>query len=498
MKRKKKISKKREYDYNPEVNNIFDYIASLFRFNIRFKFILGFSIQILFIVTILSVAFYYGICQYIFNEQTRQLEGLTGSFSVLLDSGVNYEDQAVLSCASENNLAMLVYERSDEGPSLVYSFPQDQSEEFSTKLEDNNYNWWEGHMFPDIYQRFNYTAEDQQYYIVLKRFMYPQTDIINVVMIPSIAFILFVLIFSIRSATKMTIRHLKPIHDMNEQVRQISTQNLDKRLDIRGTKDELKDLAFTFNSMLDGISHSYKREKQFVSDASHELRTPIAVIKGYGALLKRWGKDDPEVLEESIDAIVGEVEGMQSLVESLLFIARQERGTLEMDFAEFSLSSLMNEVAKDTELIDDSHTLIFDIKPKIIQYGSEDKLKQAFRILVDNSIKYTPDEGIIQVELKETEKQNIITVSDTGIGIKKEDIPHVFDRFYRADKSRTKIDQSKQGGTGLGLSIAKIIIEQHQGRVLVESELNVGTKFSIFLPKKFDPKENQIKNRTVN
>jgi signal transduction histidine kinase len=291
----------------------------------------------------------------------------------------------------------------------------------------------------------------------------------------------------------MTIKHLKPIHDMNEQVRQISTQNLDTRLDIRGTKDELKDLAYTFNSMLDGISHSYQREKQFVSDASHELRTPIAVIKGYAALLKRWGKDDPDVLEESIDAIVGEVEGMQSLVESLLFIARQERGTLEMEFASFSLSSLMNEIAKDTELIDESHKLIFDIKPKVVQFGSEDKLKQALRILVDNSIKYTPDGGIIQVELKETEKQNVITVSDTGIGIKKEDIPHVFDRFYRADKSRTKLDQNKQGGTGLGLSIAKIIIEQHHGRVLVESEVNVGTKFSIFLPKKFDPEKEDKK-----
>jgi len=100
---------------------------------------------------------------------------------------------------------------------------------------------------------------------------------------------------------------------------------------------------------------------------------------------------------------------------------------------------------------------------------------------------------LIQVELKETEKQNVVTVSDTGIGIKKEDVPHVFDRFYRADKSRTKLDQNKQGGTGLGLSIAKIIFEQHHGRVLVESELNVGTKFSIFLPKKFDPEKEHKK-----
>jgi len=490
MKKRKKTFKITEDSYSPEVNNIFEYIASLFRFNIRFKFILGFTIQILFLVTVLTVAFYYGLCQYVYHEQARQLEGLTGSFTVLLDSGVSYEDQAVLSCASENNLAMLVYDSSN---TLVYSFPQDQSEEYSERMLEDNYNWWEGHVFPDIYQKFSYTIEEEKYDIVLKRFMYPQTDIINIAVIPAGAFLLFLLIASIRSATKMTIKHLKPIHDMNEQVRQISTQNLDTRLDIRGTKDELKDLAYTFNSMLDGISHSYQREKQFVSDASHELRTPIAVIKGYAALLKRWGKDDPDVLEESIDAIVGEVEGMQSLVESLLFIARQERGTLEMEFASFSLSSLMNEIAKDTELIDESHKLIFDIKPKVIQFGSEDKLKQAFRILVDNSIKYTPDGGIIQVELKETEKQNVVTVSDTGIGIKKEDVPHVFDRFYRADKSRTKLDQNKQGGTGLGLSIAKIIFEQHHGRVLVESELNVGTKFSIFLPKKFDPEKEHKK-----
>jgi signal transduction histidine kinase len=491
MKRKKRRSKEKK-SISFDINSVLDHFSSLFRFNIRFKIILSFSVQLVFLITLLVATMYYGLCQYIWYAQNKQFEGVTGSFSILFDAGVSYNDQSTISCAAENNVAYLVY---DQDFNLVYSYPQDQNEDFNTDRFRNTYNWWEGHLFPDIYQRITHVENEVVYNVVLKRLMYPQIDIINIAIIPAAATVLFIIIFSIRSASKTTVKHLEPINAMNEQVRKISAQNLDTRLDVRGTKDELKDLAYTFNTMLDGISHSYKREQQFVSDASHELRTPIAVIKGYAALLKRWGKDDPEVLNESIDAIVGEVESMQSLVESLLFIARQERGTLEMEYDEFSLSNLVQEIQRDTELIDDKHTLIFEIKPSIDQFGSIDKLKQAFRILVDNSIKYTPDDGIIQVELKNTEKHNIFSVSDTGIGISEEDLPHVFDRFYRADKSRTKYSESSQGGTGLGLSIAKIIIEQHHGRILVESKLNVGTKFSVFLPKRFDPEEKKEKKK---
>jgi signal transduction histidine kinase len=153
-----------------------------------------------------------------------------------------------------------------------------------------------------------------------------------------------------------------------------------------------------------------------------------------------------------------------------------------MDLNTFCLSDLVAETIKETKLIDSQHTLIEHVESQVVVHGSADKLKQALRIFVDNSIKYTPDEGEIRISLRKSEKHAIITLSDNGIGISKEDLPNIFDRFYRADKSRTKMRENQHGGTGLGLSIARIIIEQHGGRIHVDSELNIGTTFTLFLP----------------
>ncbi|MGB3366479.1 MAG: ATP-binding protein [Acidaminobacteraceae bacterium] len=288
-----------------------------------------------------------------------------------------------------------------------------------------------------------------------------------------------------KTTSETSQKHLSPIVIMNEKINEISTTNLSTRLDISGTKDELKDLAQTFNSMLNEIELGYDSQRRFVSDASHELRTPIAVIKGYGNMLKRWGKDDAEVLDESIDAIIDETENMHSLVESLLFIARNDKNTLDMNMADFDISDLMREIVKETNMIDTDHIINSEILFEGTYYGSLDKLKQALRVFIDNSIKYTPDGGMIDIKLRESDNEVFISIADNGIGISEEDLPKIFERFYRADKSRTKLDGStKTGGTGLGLAIAKIIIEQHGGKLHAESKLNEGTKLTVILPKK--------------
>ncbi len=265
--------------------------------------------------------------------------------------------------------------------------------------------------------------------------------------------ILFWLMAMIR-ASKIAKKHLKPIHTMTENVQSLSTSDLSERLMVNGARDELKDLAMTFNGMMDEIEESYGKQRQFVSDASHELRTPIAVIKGYADLLNRWGKDDPEVLAEGIEAIRSETDFMQSLVESLLFLARRDRGTLKMEMSRFSLTELMEEIEKETKMIDNRHEISGEFDRCPVIYASYDKLKQAVRVFVDNSIKYTPDQGKIHLSLRETKQTFAIQIEDNGIGIAKEDQPHIFDRFYRADKSRTRLGESKTTqGTGLGLAI---------------------------------------------
>ena len=454
--------------------------VSLLRFNITFKLTLGYTLRLVFLIVFLFVVVYGSFSFYLYYNAQNEMDSSFAFVSSTLTESGTYENAGLERYLNSEALEFYVY---DQNKDLVhYNTDTPLSYEDATRFYE--YDFRDFPRFPDL-NRFGTFVDIQTepVYFSIQKKMEPLQNIIESTF--PIGFVLcFVLIFSsIASASKMANKHLSPIHTMTEQVKDMSANNLSTRLNVSGTKDELKDLSHTFNKMLDDIQKSYEREKQFVSDASHELRTPIAVIKGYAGMLNRWGKDDPEILNESIQAILGETDNMHSLVESLLFIARNDKGTLKMDMDKFNLSELICEIVKETKMIDSQHKIIDAIEENVPFYGSLDKLKQALRIFVDNSIKYTPDDGEISIVLRTSEKHNIIIISDNGIGISKEDLPHIFDRFYRADKSRTKMKENQHGGTGLGLSIAKIIIEQHRGRIQVDSSLNEGTKFTLLIPK---------------
>ncbi|MFL0248464.1 sensor histidine kinase [Candidatus Clostridium stratigraminis] len=278
--------------------------------------------------------------------------------------------------------------------------------------------------------------------------------------------------------SKMSKKLLLPVKKMTDAVKNISLQNMNTRLNISGSKDELKDLAITFNQMLDRLQDSYEIQNRFVSDASHELRTPIAVIQGYANLLDRWGKEDKAVLDESVTAIKSEAENMKNLIEQLLFLARSDKNTQKIEMSEFQVKEVIDEVIKETKMIDSTHNIINEKNEQLKIVADKNLLKQALRIFIDNSIKYTPEGGNIKLNSYFKGGSLVIEIDDTGIGISKEDLPHIFDRFYRADKSRTK----KSGGTGLGLSIAKWIILKHKGSVEVQSRPHYGTKMSLRIP----------------
>lgn len=288
---------------------------------------------------------------------------------------------------------------------------------------------------------------------------------------------IIILLFIPKGAKRIR-RTLKPIDVMNDTVKNITINHLDTRLNIGGSQNELKDLAITFNNMLDRIQQSYEAQNQFVSDASHELRTPIAVLQGYVKMLDRWGKKDEKVLDESIEALKSESENMKSLVEKLLFLARGDKNTQQVNKDNFSLNELIDEVYKETKMIDNKHEIVLLGNESINIFADRNLLKESLRIFIDNSIKYTPEGGVITLASYSNGNKANIIVQDTGIGISKEDLPKVFDRFYRADKSRTR----ETGGTGLGLTIAKWIIMKHQGDIALESKLNEGTKIIIKIP----------------
>ena len=259
---------------------------------------------------------------------------------------------------------------------------------------------------------------------------------------------------------------------------QIDTAHLDTRISASGGQKELKALATAINAMLERIDQGYKAQARFVSDASHELRTPIAVIQGYANLLDRWGKDDPETRQEAITAIRSEAEAMKVLVEQLLFLARGDNDSMQVRMELLDLSALADEVFQETELIDKDHRLDAQVAQGIFVTADDGLMKQAVRVVVDNALKYTPAGGRVGLTLAASDGIARLTVSDEGQGIPPESLPHIFERFYRTDESRAR----QTGGTGLGLAIAKYIIDRHGGWIEVVSRVNAGTHMTLCLP----------------
>jgi signal transduction histidine kinase len=234
--------------------------------------------------------------------------------------------------------------------------------------------------------------------------------------------------------------------------------------------------------MLDRLEKSFKSQKQFVSDASHELRTPISVIKGYVDLLDRWGKEKEDVRDEAIDAIKKETENMKQLMENLLLLARGDDSELKKEEELFNFNDLIKKIVKEFKLMEADINLRFEENTKIKFYGDKNLFRQLFRIFLDNAVKFTSQKGEIKIKLDKMNSENFyFSIEDDGPGISKEDLPFIFDRFYQADKSRTRKNKK---GSGLGLAIAKQIIESYDGKINIESEEAEGTKFIIALPLK--------------
>lgn len=273
---------------------------------------------------------------------------------------------------------------------------------------------------------------------------------------------------------------LAPIRDITELASTLSASNLSNRINIAGTKNELKDLAVVINSMLDRIERSYNSQKQFVSDASHELRTPIAVLQGYINMLSRWGKSDPEVLEEGINAIAQETQSMKELVESLLFLARHDKKTLLMEMEHFDALEMLTELHREAAMVTPEDTFSLTATQNCPLEGDRSMIKQVMRILCDNAVKYTPKGGLVTLSIERKPGWVTLSVQDNGPGISQEDLPKIFDRFYRADSAR----KSENGGHGLGLSIARIIVMAHGGKLRVRSKVGVGSTFYVDLPEK--------------
>lgn len=276
-------------------------------------------------------------------------------------------------------------------------------------------------------------------------------------------------------------RVLTPIKTMNELAREIAFEKMNGRIPLSTADDELNELAVTLNDMLDRLQGGINKQQQFVSDASHELRTPTAVIKGYVEMLERYGMDDKELVNESIEAISSEAKNMQALLENLLFLSRTDRNTQRLSKKTLDLDDIINDVMSKMKTVIKTHEVkLLKNEPAQI-YGDETTIKQMIRIFLDNAVKYTPTGGSISVASEVQGKTVSLSISDTGIGIAPENRQKIFDRFFRVGEEDLVIEAN---GSGLGLSIAKWIAENHGISIGVDSELGKGTTFTLTIPKK--------------
>lgn len=247
----------------------------------------------------------------------------------------------------------------------------------------------------------------------------------------------------------------------------------------RQPPDEVGDLIFAFNETMDRLEHLFTAQRRFLADVSHELRTPLTVLQGNADLMRRMNTFDAEAMENMSQ----EIARLTRMVEDLLLMAQAESGRLEIAMAPVELDTLLLEVYQQARILAGEHKQIHLVQiDQVLVMGDRDRLKQVLLNLVSNAIKYTRPDGNIYLEMYKNEGEVCISVKDDGIGIHPDDLAYIFERFYRAEKSRTRFIDYDQKGFGLGLSIAYWIMQRHGGRIEVESDYGHGATFRMCMP----------------
>jgi len=272
-------------------------------------------------------------------------------------------------------------------------------------------------------------------------------------------------------------RALRPIDYITKTAQEISKGDLTQRLKLNKTEDEVGKLAVIFDEMLDKLENSIKKERQFASDASHELRTPISIITAQAEEVLR-SKHEIKEYKEAIETVRDESKKMSHIISQLLMIYRSDEGRYKFNFEILNLNMIIEDIVNEFQDVANANglSISFKAEEEIKIKADQTLITRLFINIIDNAIKYTNRDGKINIGLSKMNNCSVIVIEDTGIGISEKDMPHIFDRLYQVDKSR------EDRGSGLGLAIAKWITELHKGEIKVESKLSVGSKFVIKLP----------------
>ena len=357
-------------------------------------------------------------------------------------------------------------------------------------------------------ERVFYTVAEPEGRVLMEVYLYPLLRVIGLIVAVIAGFQLFSILFSWFRENRQIRRILRPLTDLALRADELNRlsfgedkyqriEDAIERMQVNETEklslgdDDLRGIEAAMNNLLTRMREANMQQARFVNDASHELRTPIAVIRGYADLLDRWGKDDEKVLAESIEAIKNESEHMNYLVEQLLFLARGDAGKTELHPEETELNAFLKEICEESMMIDEAHPYRFvpfvkreegqtsEQESPVIVYADRGLLKQAVRILVDNAAKYTAAGDEITLSAGYSEAHPYLQVQDTGCGMQDADVTHIFERFYRSE------DVRGEKGTGLGLSIAKWIVDKHGAHFEVLSRKGLGTRIRVVMEPSF-------------
>lgn len=264
---------------------------------------------------------------------------------------------------------------------------------------------------------------------------------------------------------------------LSSKMKMISSKNLDERIDDIQSDDEIGELAYSFNELLDRLHNAFKREQQFIADVAHELKTPLSTLRStieVALQQKRENNDYQKALEDALS----ETHRLSSTLKNVLDLAWSETPAEQKNAKSFNLTDLMEDLLETAQKMASRKkiTVLGSVVQEITIYGFKDKLGRAILNIIDNAIKYTAEAGRIELVMKKTGNTVTITIKDSGRGISQKDLPHIFDRFYRGSASERVF------GSGLGLAIAKAIVISHGGDIKVKSKIGQGSYFSIFLP----------------
>lgn len=289
---------------------------------------------------------------------------------------------------------------------------------------------------------------------------------------------LIVIILAGAGGLLLASRALRPVDDIIRTAQEIESSDLSRRINVQ-SDDELGRLATTLNRMIERLEASFNHQRQFTADVSHELRTPLAVIEAESTLALSRDRT-PIEYKKSLELISQESDYMSSLIDKVLYFARSNAVTEQLNFEKINLGALVTELSSDVKVLANEKDILCEVAlpEDIIVKGDKMKLRQLFLSILENAVSYTPDGGKISVNAIKRVDMVQIDISDTGMGIPPEHLPHIFERFYRAHHVHSDIDM----GVGLGLSIAKTIAEIHGGNIGVESKVNKGSTFHVMLP----------------